>query len=193
MRVQSAMDDIVDRLKKELPENLYYHSVAHTLDVLDRVESLGKSEGVSEADILLLRLAACFHDAGFLINNHNHEKLGCKLVRESLPDYGFSEEQIQLICGMIMATKIPQSPSNHLEEIICDADLDYLGRPDFLVIGQRLFEELKAYNVLETEREWDELQVKFLGNHNYWTATNQKERAPAKAAHLEDLIRKITD
>ena len=63
---------------------------------------------------------------------------------------------------MIMATKIPQSPRNGLEEIICDADLDYLGRDDFYEIGATLFEELKAYNVLQNEREWNRIQVKFL-------------------------------
>lgn len=193
MQAQSAMDDIVGRLKKELPNNLYYHSVAHTLDVLDRVESLGREEGISETDLILLKVAACFHDAGFLINNRNHEKLGCKIVRESLPAYDFTPEQIDQICGMIMATKVPQSPRNHLEEIICDADLDYLGRTDFFAIGQRLFKELKAYKILTTEKEWDELQVKFLSSHVYHTSTNRQKRAPLKKNHFATLLAKLAD
>lgn len=193
MQAQSAMDHILKRLQKELPRNLYYHSVAHTLDVLERVESLGQSEGVLEDELLLLRVAACFHDAGFLVNNRNHEKLGCKIVRNTLPAYGFSATGIEQICGMIMATKIPQSPRNHLEKIICDADLDYLGRNDFISIGHRLFKELRAYKVIQTEREWDELQVKFLSGHTYCTATNQRDRAPYKAKHLAKLIEKLED
>lgn len=187
MQAQAAMDHILGRLKSKLPRNLYYHSIEHTLDVLDRVESLALEEGVSGIDVVLLRVAACYHDAGFLVNNRNHEKLGCKIVREELPDFDFTKTQIDTICGMIMATKIPQSPRNHLEEIICDADLDYLGRADFLPIGQRLFQELKAYRVLQTEQEWDQLQIKFLSSHKYWTATNRRQRADSKAIHLATL------
>ncbi|PHI18725.1 phosphohydrolase [Lewinellaceae bacterium SD302] len=187
MQAQAAMDYILGRLKKDLPRNLYYHSIEHTLDVLERVESLAVAEGVGTAEIILLKVAACYHDAGFLINNRNHEKLGCRIVREHLPEYRFSSEQIKTICGMIMSTKIPQSPRNHLEEIICDSDLDYLGREDFASIGQRLFRELKAYNVLQTEEEWDRLQINFLTAHSYWTTTNRKQRASLKATHLATL------
>ena len=65
------------------------------------------------------------------------------MAREILPAYGLTRDQIDTICGMIMATRIPQSPSNQLERILCDADLDYLGRDDFYEIGGRLFEELR--------------------------------------------------
>ena len=34
-----------------------------------------------------------------------------------LPEYGYSTGQIDRICGMIMATQIPQTPHNKLEEI----------------------------------------------------------------------------
>ena len=86
-----------------------------------------------------------------------------------------------------MATKIPQSPKNKLEAIICDADLDYLGRDDFYDIGNTLFEELKAYNILQTEEAWNKLQVKFLENHSFFTNTNRRRRAPRKGKYLREL------
>lgn len=193
MRPQAAVEHIVARLEKDLPKNLYYHSVAHTRDVLGRVVSLGKAEGVSPRELDLLRVAAAFHDAGFLVNNRNHEKLGCQLVRRILPDYDFSTTDVERICGMIMATKVPQSPRNALEEILCDADLDYLGRDDFHEIGQRLFRELRAYNLLSTARQWDELQVKFITAHRYWTATNRRDREPIKARHLARLRESLSE
>lgn len=188
MRVQAAIDAILLRLERDLSRNLYYHSVSHTRDVLARTEALAKSEGITEPESLdLLRTAAAYHDSGFLINNRDHERLGCKLVRAELPAYGFTSEQIERICGMIRATKVPQKPRNHLEQIICDADLDYLGRDDFYAIGRRLFKELKAFRLLETEAEWNDLQIKFLRAHSYWTATNKQERAEKKAGHLVEL------
>ena len=135
----------------------------------------------------MLKTAALFHDAGFVINNKNHEELGCKIVREHLPKYDYSQEQIEQICSMIMSTKIPQSPKNVLEQIICDADLDYLGRDDFYKIGQTLFNEFISYNVVKGEKEWNRLQVRFLESHCFFTPTNLKRRLPKKLQHLEEL------
>lgn len=187
MRYQAAMEAVLKRLRKELPRNLYYHSIEHTRDVLTRVEELAKAEDISERDIQLLRVAACYHDAGFLINNRDHERLGCKIVRAELPQYDFSSEDIEQICGMIRATKVPQNPRTKLQKILCDADLDYLGRKDFYRIGQRLFRELKAYRILNTEAEWNRLQIKFLRRHQYWTETNKLLRRPEKLARLAEL------
>lgn len=188
MRVQEAIDAILSKLERGLSRNLHYHSIAHTRDVLARTLELAEAEGIDDPeDVDLLRTAAAYHDSGFLINNRDHERLGCKLVRAELPEYGYTDDQIDRICGMIRATKVPQKPRNIYEEIICDADLDYLGRDDFYPIGQRLFKELKAFRILETEEEWNALQIKFLNGHSYWTETNKRERAERKAAYLKEL------
>lgn len=156
--------------------------------MLARTVELAELEDITDPeDLDLLRTAAAYHDSGFLINNRDHERLGCKLARAELPAYDYTEEQIERICGMIRATKVPQKPRNHLEQIICDADLDYLGRDDFYPIGRLLFRELKAFRLLETEAEWNALQIKFLKAHSYWTETNKKVRAGRKEAYLEAL------
>ncbi len=187
MQYNDAKHFILEKLDKELKPNLFYHGMRHTLDVLNITEELCLAEEINPYETLLLKTAALFHDAGFTINNQNHEVLGCDLVREHLPRFGYNKEEIERICGMIMATKIPQSPNNHLEEIICDADLDYLGRDDFYSIGQSLFEELQAYNVVQDIETWNRIQVGFLTSHGFFTKTNKKRRASVKAEYLEEL------
>ena len=187
MNYHAAKAFILNKLDKELSTDLTYHGLHHTLDVLRCTDELCYYEKVSPYHRLLLKTAALFHDSGFTISNVEHEKQGCKIVRKYLPDYDYSPREIELICGMIMATKIPQRPKNYLEAIICDADLDYLGRDDFYEIGQSLFEELKAYDVLHTEEAWNRLQVNFLEQHQFFTATNTKRRAPKKHSFLEEL------
>jgi len=86
-----------------------------------------------------------------------------------------------------MATRIPQSPANLLESILCDADLDYLGRDDFKKIGQTLFEEFTEYSILQDEQAWNKLQVSFLSSHQYHTETNRTLREPVKRRYLEEL------
>jgi HD superfamily phosphodiesterase len=135
-----------------------------------------------------VKTAALFHDAGFVKDKHaGHEAEGCLLAQTYLPDFGYSPRDIEQICAMIMATKIPQSPQNLLEQILCDADLDYLGRTDFVKIGNALFEELKAYNIMHDEKAWNRLQVSFLSAHKFHTQTNKSLREPVKQRYLENL------
>lgn len=187
MNYQACKYFILDKLERELPSQLTYHGLHHTLDVLAITKELCYLEEVSTHSTMLLKTAALFHDSGFTISNVEHEQKGCQIARQHLPEFGYSPTEIDQVCGMIMATKIPQSPQNFLEKIICDADLDYLGRDDFYDIGGTLFAELKFYDILHSEQEWNLIQVKFLESHTFFTPTNRRRRAPRKAEYLDEL------
>lgn len=188
MDYRAAKQFIVAKLRAELSEQLHYHGLHHTLDVLKMASEIGEQEGVDAHDLVLLKTAALFHDAGFVKNKHaGHEAEGCLIARAELPRFHYAQADIETICGMIMATKIPQSPSNLLEQIICDADLDYLGRDDFYRIGNSLFEEMLAYHLISDEFAWNRLQVNFLNAHRFHTRTNKLIREPVKQLYLEEL------
>ena len=157
MQFEKVKKYILGRLKKELTKNLTYHSLEHIKDVYAAAEQLASLEKISEDEKQLLLTAVLFHDSGFLYSQKDHEKLSCELARLHLPEFDYGPEQIEQICGMIMATQIPQNPKNKLEEIICDADLDYLGREDFFKIGDKLFGELVMYGIIDDEHEWNKL------------------------------------
>lgn len=135
--------------------------------------------------------AALFHDSGFLVQSKGHEKISCDFARQYLPEFGYSEEQINKICGMIMATKIPQSPTNKLEEILAEADLDYLGRDDFFIIGNKLFNELSFYGIINSEEEWNKIQERFLENHHYFTDTAITLRRNTKNRYFKEIKSKL--
>lgn len=188
MDYRVAKQFILAKLRTELSDQLHYHGLHHMLDVLRTATHLCASEGVQGCDQTLVKTAALFHDAGFIKNKHaGHEAEGCILVRNTLPTFGYLPGDIEIVCGMIMATKIPQSPRNLLEEIICDADLDYLGREDFFSIGDTLFGEMKHYHLISDEQAWNRLQVSFLSAHGFHTRTNRRLREPLKQQHLEQL------
>ena len=182
---------ILKNLKDNLPKHLSYHSVMHVKDVIDSVEKIAKSEGVNQEDLMLLKTAALFHDTGFLYGAKDHEEKSCEIAQEYLPNYGYSQSQIDKIKGMIMATKIPQSPNNHLEQILADADLDYLGRDDFFTIGDKLFDELTMFGIVNSERDWNLLQEKFLENHHFFTQTAINNRNQKKQQNLEIIKSKL--
>ncbi len=184
---------ILDKLEKELPKFLYYHNVKHTVDVVTEVELIGWAEGVSDEDILLLKTAGLFHDAGHIIEYDNHEFHGTELVREMLPHYGYTPDMIDKICTIIMATKLPPRPHTLLEEIICDSDLDYLGRSDFIPVSNTLYKELKEQDKIGTLNDWNKLQVKFLSVHQFFTKTARSLREVNKQKQIERISSLITE
>ncbi|HPF01905.1 MAG TPA: adenylate/guanylate cyclase domain-containing protein [Bacteroidales bacterium] len=184
---------ILDKLEKELPSYLFYHNVKHTVDVVTEVELIGWAEGCSDEEILLLKTAALFHDAGHTMAYDNHEYHGTIIARQMLPAYNYSAEQIEKICSIIMATKLPPRPANLLEEIICDSDLDYLGRSDFIPVSNTLFEELKAQNKMGSLNDWNKLQVKFISGHQYFTRTARSLREVNKQLQIERIQSLITE
>ncbi|HKK41610.1 MAG TPA: adenylate/guanylate cyclase domain-containing protein [Bacteroidales bacterium] len=193
IRFTDMQEVILDKLEKELPAYLYYHNVKHTVDVVTEVELIGWAEGCSDEEILLLKTAALFHDAGHTISYDNHEYFGTVMAREMLPAYDYTPEQIERICSIIMATKLPPEPKNLLENIICDSDLDYLGRSDFIPVSNTLYEELKAQDKMGSLNDWNKLQVKFISGHQYFTKTARSLREVNKQLQIERIQSLITD
>ncbi|MBN2812935.1 MAG: HD domain-containing protein, partial [Bacteroidales bacterium] len=178
---------ILDKLEKELPANLYYHNVKHTVDVVTQVELIGFGEGVTDEELLLLKTAALFHDAGHTISYDNHEYFSCLIAREMLPEFFYTTTQIDTICDLIMATKLPPKPANKLEQIMCDADLDYLGRSDMIPVSQTLYMELKERSKIKSNNDWNNLQMKFISGHQYFTETARNLREVNKQMQIERI------
>jgi len=166
---------------------MHYHNVPHVMDVLNAAETIGKLEKINDQEMELLQVAALFHDSGFIISADDHEQLSCDIARKFLPEIGFSERELEVICSLILATRVPQTPSTHLEKIMCDADLDYLGRDDFFTTGNNIYLEFMARNLVSDKKSWDEMQVKFLTAHNYFTPTSIRLRSAKKAEHLQKI------
>ena len=183
---------ILDKLERELPGYLFYHNVKHTVDVVTEVELIGWGEGCTDEEILLLKTAGLFHDVGHIVVYDNHEYHGTVIAREILPKYNYSPEQIEKICAIIMSTKLPPQPTNLLEDIICDSDLDYLGRSDFIPVSNTLFEELKAQNKMGSLNDWNKMQVKFISGHQYFTKTARSLREVNKQLQIERIQSLIT-
>lgn len=161
--------EMLQKLKDGLSPTLYYHGYPHTIEVINNVKLIASHEGITPDDLYLLKMAALFHDMGFLEAYGGHELVGCRMAREYLSKENMPASQIEEICSMIMATKVPQTPSTLLEKIICDADLLYLGTDDFERTGNNLFKELLENNKIKSEREWNELQLNFLKKHHFHT------------------------
>ena len=191
MQYEKVYSFLINELETGLPSYITYHDAQHTKNVIAAAEHLANEENISGDDLLLLKTAALVHDAGFLRNHHEHEAIGCKIAKKYLPEYGYSEENIETICRMIMTTKLPQSAADPLSQLLCDADLYYLGGNEYTAHAEKLFKEFKKNGFVKTETEWQMQQVEFLSAHQYFTQTAKKERETAKQKNLQRLQEKI--
>jgi adenylate cyclase len=184
---------MLNKLERELPGYLFYHNVKHTIDVVTQAELIGIGEGVDDEELLLLKTAALFHDSGHILGYDDHEYFATLIAREILPDYFYTQRQIESICDLIIATKMPPRPKNKLEKIMCDSDLDYLGRSDMIPVSNSLYRELKEMDKIGSLRDWNLLQIKFISGHQYFTKTAQSLREVNKQKQIERITKLIED
>ena len=174
MQYEKAYAYLMPKLEKDLPAHLTYHNARHTKDVIHVTQQLADAEKVSAQEAEILQTAALFHDAGFLVSYDDHEEQSCKIAWESLPKFGYKDEEIGEVCRLIMATRFREKPTDKLEAILCDADLSYLGTDNYFSVAESLFVELQHTGKLKTWEEWQKLQLKFLEGHHYHSRTAVK-------------------
>jgi predicted metal-dependent HD superfamily phosphohydrolase len=188
MDLGAASEYIIGRLQNELPPSLTYHSKEHTLDVIEATRLLAGMEKIGQADQTILETSALYHDAGMLIRYKDHELTSASLARETLPGFSYSQSEIDEVVRLIMVTRLPQRPYNHLEQVMCDADLDYLGRDDFFIHSFKLRLEWEVFGILQTTLAgWLDIQIGFLTEHRYFTGSAISLRQEKKLRNLEEV------
>lgn len=176
---------ILEELSEKLPGHLTYHNLNHIIDVANVCNHYIDYYMVSDRVADLIRIAAVAHDFGYIFTPIEHEERSITEVRPMLQKY--SDAEIALIDGMIRATKVPQKPGNLYEDIMADADLDYLGRDDYGPISEGLYKEFLHFGVVKNEIDWLQLQIRFLENHSFHTDWARKHRSEAKQERLQRL------
>ncbi len=170
-----------------LSPNLTYHSIDHTMDVLKQCVRIAGFEQVTGHQLDLLKIAALYHDTGFLFAYTGHEEKSCDIFLEDIKGLDINSKDVKTILGIIMSTKVPQKPKTLPQRIICDADLDYLGRRDFPLITERLKHEFLKYSIVQDEKEWKKVQRDFLKKHRYHTPSSRERREPVKQRNFSLL------
>lgn len=193
MDFEQMRHQILNRLKSLLPENVIYHDIPHTLNVEKAAMRYARLEGVSDQDLFLLRTACLLHDCGFVYRYHENENFAIGVARSLLPEFGYSPQQVKVVCNIINATKFDVDPETQLEKIMCDADHDYLGRPDYNQISLKLRKELEEFGQTFSDKEWYLFQLRFLESiHEFHTDTAKNLRQNGKENRIADLRRKVS-
>lgn len=174
--------------------HLLYHNLAHTERVVSAATEIARHYGLGGRELFIVLTAAWFHDLGYYDDAANHEQAGAAHAEAFLKGEGVDEETVAAITAAIMATRVPQSPSNHLEEIVCDADLFHFGTDEFGALNKLLRKEMEALHGIKiSKEEWADSTIHLMDNHHYFTGYCKERLKKKKRANLEKLEEKFRE
>ena len=176
------IQQVYETARQGTPSNAY-HNFRHAEDVLGVARQLSALEGIAGEDAFVLETAALLHDYVFVIGARDNEEQSAKFAMEYLPAIGYSAEQAARVSGLVLATKVPTKPKNLLEQAICDADVDNLGREDFIERSEEVRKEAGA----EYGAKWLKGLIGFLESHRYYTKSAQELRNEGVKANIAKL------
>ena len=182
--------------KDELPSGIKFHDANHTLHpnrgVVAVANRIALSEKISEHDRELVIAAAYFHDTGYIREYDKNEPIAARIAGRILELLDYKPGEIEKVQKMILATDLAKKPKTHLEKILCDADLDNLGREDFFKLDSKLREGRRIRGLdVSDDVKWYKGTLEVMKNHKYYTESQIKLRDEEKQKNMKKLIKKL--
>jgi len=192
--LRKASDFVHSLLKEKLPPWSVYHSIEHTLEVVEASEEVGSASRLNKADLEVTLLAAWFHDTGYISVVDGHEEASIDIARRFLIEQNYPQSKLDQVAECIHATKVSVQPKNLLEKVMRDADTLHLGKKNFFTKSQLLRLEMEKRNgrVYE-DLEWFIMNVEFVARNQFLTDYAREEygkRREKNLLALQEMVRK---
>ncbi|WP_292009813.1 Pycsar system effector family protein [Chryseobacterium sp.] len=191
--LHKAKDYVESLFKDKLSSVYFYHNFIHTTFTVNKAEEIMIHTPVSDEDKEKVLLALWFHDTGYIVSPVDHEEKGVEILREFLNKENFSEEYIEEVSRLILATKVTYEPQNLLEKIVKDADCSHFASHDYNDISDSLRKEWELTKVrCFTNEEWNEGNLKLLKNkHQFYTQYARENWEPIKKKNIKKIEKKL--
>ena len=187
LRLDDLEEKIFEEIIQNFPESFHFHGPEFVKKVYDRSFLLCRSEEIEQEDRLLVRTAALMLFTGLIQDYHQFENRSIVICREILPGFSYTEVQIDRICNLIMATKMPFKPVNRLEKILIDARMEYLGRPDYTENIKLLYKELRENGSKINGQQFKKQQLELLYEFQYFTTAASRLREVSGQKQMSNL------
>lgn len=185
---------VLSIFEHDLPPNLYYHDLNHTMSVRETALILGAHYDIGEANMEAMELAALLHDTGYVEAYQGHEIVSAKLAKNFLSQHNYPAEQLHLVIELIDATKLVYEPKNLLQRIIKDSDLNNMGQKRYMKTIANLRHETKLFLGTEyTDAEFMEMNLRFMDGHSYFTDKASDLFDKKKAENRKKVVQALKD
>lgn len=173
--------------------NIVYHNLEHTKNVVTRVFEISSHYELSERELIVLGIAAWFHDLGHLYTSPAlHELKSVELMKEFMQSNNSETKMIDEIEACIMATKLTNQPSGLLQEIIRDADSYHFGTKDFKEINKLVKKENELRGLNTIVMDWNINTLESLQAHQFYTSYCLDLLTEGKQKNIERAEKKVS-
>lgn len=185
-------DSVIDKLQDEalsylaghLDKRYSYHNAQHTLEVCNGVKLFADQCDLPRSDYSALRIASIFHDFGYLERDYDNEKLAFPYMEDFGRRFNIPQQLLILADKLIMETAFPYFPVTPAGKLLCDADIEYIGRECFLTKAELFRQELAAGGVVYTDEQWWKLEMEFLQKNHFFTDVCRKLRDAGRVINI---------
>jgi len=192
--LEDVKEFVMDYFHTHHNENLVYHNLEHTQDVVKATMQIANHYQLNDKDFFIVMTGAWFHDTGYFEDPQNHEQIGADLAVDFLKKNDVPADVRDAVMQVILSTKMPQKPTNQLENILCDGDLFHLGTEDFSKKRKLMHKEIELlYNKDISKNEWRKKDIEFLESQQYHTDYCVLLLSDQKAINIEKLRKKLKE
>ena len=180
---------VINLFELHQPKLLPFHNLEHTKSVVNRTNEIAGHYEVSEKDMLIVFIAAWFHDTGYLFGEAaGHEEKSIETMKIFMEKFSVPEDITAAAEGCIRATTHPRNPADLLQEIMCDADTYHFGTKDFKRTNKQMFAELQQFSKSSlSESEFNNDTLLMLEHHRYYTSYCRDLLNDAKKENMKKL------
>lgn len=187
-KTEQYVTDLFNEHKK--PE-LHFHNLEHTIRVVARTKEIAGHYYLSENDMLVVYIAAWFHDTGYLFTDAaHHEEKSVEVMEQFMKEHMGDEKLVTSIASCILATRPPRQHDSLLKEIICDADTYHFGTDEFKETNRRVWEEFNATGAAVSKESWTVKTIEMLKGHQFYTKYCKDLLEEKKKKNMKKLKKK---
>lgn len=190
--ISEAEKLVADLLVSETPEGNTYHTLSHTQDVVKNALFIGSKENLPKDKMNILRVAAWFHDVGYIKTYKGHEAASAEMADKFLERQGVDENSRASVAESILATAFPQNPESWIAKVLCDADFMHLGQENYFEQAEKLRQEQKNAGIRKMKKtEFDQESVKLFEEHSWHTTFCKNNLDESKRRNFKILKKRI--
>jgi hypothetical protein len=152
----------------------YYHNWEHACEVLWETMRLADyaADNGAEVNRKLLIGAALFHDANYHLPTppefDSKEAYSAGIFNHQGPTYGYNDDECKTVSGIIMATKLGNTPESLEQKIMVRADIANVGADyahEFLAKSRNFFRETHGLKPDVTDLAFAATSLKILATY----------------------------
>jgi predicted metal-dependent HD superfamily phosphohydrolase len=168
--VKMASTFVTKYICGKLDASYTYHNLEHTREVAEAAVRIGEASGLAESDLEIVAIAAWFHDAGITEQYLHHEEKSAEIAEQFLKKHDYDRDSIMAVKRCILATNIRVTPTTLQEKVLCDADLEHIGKKSFWERSDQLRQEWEnKFERKYSDAEWLQNQIGFLHEISFHT------------------------